>query len=224
MSSIFRRALGADFDRLHPEIQRRFGFSSADGVASIGEGVMEELWRGPAFTVPFLVLGTWRRIMFPERGRDVPFRIENYAYVDGFGRETVTWARTFELPRRTRRFDATMIWSERRGCIVDYLGTHQHLAVDLHASVDAEGGIRFRSGDQRFYERRIAFRFPLVFSGVAEVREWYDDEERRFRISVEVGNARFGRLFGYRGWFHAEELPCSVVTRRVKPVREERRE
>ena len=90
MSSIFRRALGADFDRLHPEIQRRFGFSSADGVASIGEGVMEELWRGPAFTVPFLVLGTWRRIMFPDRGHDVPFRIENYAYVDGFGRETVT--------------------------------------------------------------------------------------------------------------------------------------
>jgi len=224
MSSIFRRALGADFDRLHPEIQRRFGFSSADGVASIGEGVMEELWRGPAFTVPFLVLGTWRRIMFPERGRDVPFRIENYAYVDGFGRETVTWARTFDLPRRTRRFDATMTWSEQRSCIVDYLGTHQHLAVDLHASVDGEGGIRFRSGEQRFYERRIAFRFPLVLSGAAEVREWYDDEEQRFRISVEVGNARFGRLFGYRGWFHAEELPCSDVPRHVKPVREEQRE
>ncbi|HEX6700598.1 MAG TPA: DUF4166 domain-containing protein [Gaiellaceae bacterium] len=226
MTSIFRRALGDDFDRLHPEIQRRFGFSSADGVASIGHGVMEELWRGPAFTLPFLVLGTWRRIMFPERGHDVPFRIENYAYVDRFGRETVTWARTFELPRRMRMFDATMIWSERRGCIVDYLGTHQHLAVDLHASVDEEGGIRFRSGEQRFYERRIAFRFPLLFSGIAEVREWYDDAERRFRISVEVGNERFGRLFGYRGWFQAEERPCAPheVPARVKPVREERRE
>jgi Domain of unknown function (DUF4166) len=69
-------------------------------------------------------------------------------------------------------------------------------------------------------------RFPLVFSGVAEVREWYDDEEQRFRISVEVGNARLGRLFGYRGWFHAEELPCapSEVPARVKPVREEKRE
>jgi hypothetical protein len=226
MTSIFRRALGDDFDRLHPEIQRRFGFSSADGVASIGNGVMEELWRGPAFTLPFLVLGTWRRIMFPERSHDVPFRIENYAYVDRFGRETVTWARTFELPRRVRMFDATMIWSERRGCIVDYLGTHQHLAVDLHASVDEEGGIRFRSGEQRFYEGRVAFRFPLLFSGIAEVREWYDDDERRFRISVEVGNERFGRLFGYRGWFEAEERPCAPaeVPARVKPVREERRE
>jgi Domain of unknown function (DUF4166) len=134
VTSIYRRALGDDFERLHPQIKRRFGFSSEDGIASIGRGVMEEIWRGPAFTVPFLVVGTWRRIMFPDRATDVPFTIENYAYRDRFGRETVTWTRTFELARRTRRFDATMIWSERRGCIVDYLGTHQHLAVDLHAS------------------------------------------------------------------------------------------
>jgi Domain of unknown function (DUF4166) len=194
MSSIYRRALGADFACLHPQIQRRFGFSSEDGVASIGRGVMDEVWRGPAFTVPFLVVGTWRRIMFPDRARDVPFTIENYAYRDRFGRETVTWTRTFELPRRSRRFDATMIWSEERGCIVDYLGTHQHLAVDLHASVDEEGGIRFRSGEQRFYERRLGFRFPPLFSGIAEVREWYDDGAACFRIEVAVANARFGRL------------------------------
>jgi Domain of unknown function (DUF4166) len=224
MISIYRRALGADFARLHPQIQRRFGFSSDDGVASIGRGVMEEVWRGRAFTVPFLVLGTWRRIMFPERALDVPFTIENYAYRDGFGRETVTWTRTFELPRRSRRFDATMIWSEERGCIVDYLGTHQHLAVDLHASVDEKGGIRFRSGEQRFYERRVGFRFPPLFSGIAEVREWYEDADERFRIEVAVANARFGRLFGYCGWFDAEERPCDDVPAHVKPVREERRE
>ena len=224
MSSIYRRALGSDFTRLHPQIQRRFGFSSEDGVTSIGHGVMVEVWRGPAFTVPFLVLGAWRRIMFPERARDVPFTIENYAYRDRFGRETMTWTRTFELPRRSRRFDATMIWSEERGCIVDYLGTHQHLAVDLHASVDQEGGICFRSGEQRFYERRVGFRFPPLFSGLAEVREWYADREERFRIEVAVANARFGRLFGYHGWFHAEERPCREAPAHVKPVREERRE
>lgn len=224
MTSIYRRALGGDFERLHPQIQRRFGFSSEDGIASIGRGVMEEIWRGPAFTVPFLFVGTWRRIMFPDRAREVPFTIENYAYRDPFGRETVTWTRTFELARRPRRFDATMIWSERRGCIVDYLGTHQHLAVDLHASVDNEGGIRFRSGEQRFYEGRVAFRFPLLFSGIASVREWYDAAAERLRIEVVVANARFGRLFGYRGFFHAEERRCREVPAHVKPVRAERRE
>lgn len=56
-------------------------------------------------------------------------RIENYAYRDPPGRETVTWLRTFRT-RRRRRFDAYMIYSARRGRVVDYLGTHQHLAVD----------------------------------------------------------------------------------------------
>jgi hypothetical protein len=100
------------------------------------------------------------------------------------------------------------------------------LRSTLHASVDDEGGIRFRSGEQRFYERRVAFRFPMVFSGIAEVREWYDDHEERFRITVDVWNRRFGRLFGYRGWFQAEELPCTPdeVPDRVKPRRTERRE
>src|SRR5262245_11982790 len=95
MTSIYRRALGAEFERLHPEIRRRFGFSSADRTAAVGRGVMEEVWHGPLFTLPFLAFGMWRHIMFPCRGRNVPFRIENYAYVDSFGRETVTWIRTF---------------------------------------------------------------------------------------------------------------------------------
>ena len=33
MTSIYQQALGAEFHRLHPEIQRRFGFSSEDGLA-----------------------------------------------------------------------------------------------------------------------------------------------------------------------------------------------
>lgn len=225
MSSIYERALGADFARLHPQIQRRFGFSSAHGVASIGTGVMERVWHGPMYTLPFLYIGSWRRIMFPEQGRDVPFTIQNYAYVDGLGRETVTWIRTFDT-RRSRRFDAYMIYSEERRRVVDYLGTHQHLAVDLHLSVDERGGIRIRSGEQRFYEGPLDFRFPLLFSGVADACEWYDDALGRFRIEVEVHNRRWGPLFGYRGTFDVDWRPVTPVgvPSDIMPLREERRE
>jgi len=225
MTSIYREVLGAAFERLHPQIQRRFGFSSADGVAAVGTGVMQELWHGRAYTLPFLYIGSWRRIMFPERGTDVPFTIRNYAYRDSFGRETVTWIRTFQT-KRPRRFDAYMIHSQQRGRIVDYLGTHQHLAVDIDLSVDERGGLRLRSGDQRFYEGLIGFRFPLFFSGIAEVCEWYDDTLGMFRIDVRVTNRFWGPLFGYRGAFSVEwksvgpdEIPADV-----RPRREERRE
>lgn len=104
--------------------------------------------------------------MFPESGRNLPFQIRNYAFVDSLGRETVTWIRTFQTKRK-RRFDAYMIYSEQRGQIVDYLGTHQHLAVDIDLKVAPNGGIALRSAAQRFYEGPVGFSFPMLFSGVA---------------------------------------------------------
>lgn len=227
LNSIYRQALGRDFERLHPEIQKRFGFNSLDGVASIGRGVMERVWHGKPYTLPFLRLGTWRSIMFPEFGRQVPFTIRNYAYRDRLGRETVTWIRQFQIPgARPRRFDAYMIWSDKRNRIVDYLGTHQHLAVDLNLRVDDEGGLCLHSGEQRFYEGPVAFRFPMFFSGRAQVREWFDESSGKFRIAMRVDNPTWGPLFGYNGAFDVEYLPVSrlQIPRDIKPRREEKRE
>ncbi len=225
MTSIYQEVLGPAFARLHPQIQKRFGLSSADGVASLGSGVMDELWHGRFYTLPFLYVGSWRRIMFPERGVHVPFTIQNYAYRDRFGRETVTWIRTFQT-RRPRRFDAYMIHSRQRGKIVDYLGTHQHLAVDIDLAVDERGGLRLRSGEQRFYEGPIGFRFPLFFSGIADVCEWYDEAIEQFRIEVRVTNRFWGPLFGYRGRFRVEwqPVPAGAIPADIMPRREERRE
>ena len=162
--------------------------------------------------------------MFPEQGSDIPFPIQNYAYLDSAGRETVTWIRTFAT-RKQRRFDAYMIYSEERGCIVDYLGTHQHLAVDLELSVAPDGGLRVRSGAQRFYEGPVAFSFPLFFSGIAEVCESYDDLAQCFRIEVKATNRTWGPLFGYTGRFQVEWVPISAKTipLSVLPRRVERR-
>ncbi len=224
MTSIYQRALGADFARLHPRIQQRFGLSSAAGRAAIGRGTMDDVWHGRFYTLPFLYFGTWRNIMFPERGREVPFEIENWAYRDSLGRETVTWLRTFHTSR-ARRFDAYMIYSEANAGIVDYLGTHQHLAVELALSVDERGGLRIRSGEQRFYEGPIAFRFPQLFSGVADVCEWFDDSIGRYRIEVRVTNRFWGPLFGYRGSFDVEWVDASAgPPESARPRREERRE
>ncbi|HEV2991900.1 MAG TPA: DUF4166 domain-containing protein [Candidatus Angelobacter sp.] len=223
MKSIYERALGSNFQRLHPQIQRRFGFSSSDNIAAIGTGTMDEIWHGPHYTLPFLYLGSWRRIMFPESGHNIPFEIANYSYLDPLGRETVTWIRTFQT-KRPRRFDAYMIYSEKRQRIVDYLGTHQHLAVDIDLDVAPNGGLRLRSGDQRFYEGWIGFSFPMLFSGTADVCEWYYETHDCFRIEVDVRNRTWGRLFGYRGHFQVEwrsvavsDIPKTMLPRRTEP-------
>jgi len=137
----------------------------------------------------------------------------------------VTWIRNFAT-RRPRRFDAYMIYSKARACVVDYLGTHQHLAVDIDLSIDDRGGLRLRSGAQRFYEGLLGFNFPLAFSGVADVCEWFDEPDQKFRIDVNVHNDIWGPLFGYTGSFTIKwltindgEIPADLV-----PIRYERRE
>lgn len=66
----------------------------------------------------------------------------------------------------------------------------------------------------------------MLLSGVATVREWWDEPAGCFRIDVSVVNRVFGPLFGYRGSFTVTDYPCTPdeVPLDVRPVREERRE
>jgi hypothetical protein len=225
MTSIFQRALGADFDRLHPRIQRRFSVGVDGGQACIGRGVMARIWHGGTWVRPFLALGGTRHILAPRQGRDIPFTIENVPYQDSFGRETVTFVRAFAFPQGARRFDATMIFSSERGCVVDYLGTHQHLATDLHLEADRSGALVIRSGEQRFREGPVDARVPALIRGDAVVRESYDEATERFHIQVSVSNRYFGPLFGYEGSFTVEYVDATAcgVRADLRPVREEAR-
>ncbi|WP_236967428.1 DUF4166 domain-containing protein [Microbacterium aurantiacum] len=221
MTSVFRAALGEDaFSRLHPMLQRRFDVRLG-GEACVGTGVMTQIRRGPWWTVPFLQIGRMRNILIPDVSENVPFRIDNRPYLDPFGRETVTFVREYVIDGKRRRFDATMILSDGR--VVDYLGTHQHLAVDLDLSVQDDGSLLLRSGAQRFHEGPVSFRFPMSLSGRATLRERFDDADGRFHIDLEVHNDRFGFLFGYRGSFVCEWMPAGPVPPRLLPLRHEPR-
>jgi len=63
----------------------------------------------------------------------------------------------------------------------------------------------------------------MLFSGIAEVCKWYEDEADAYRIEVVVTNRRWGRLFGYHGRFHVEWM--SVTPEAIpRHLKEERRE
>lgn len=225
MTSIFRAAMGPAFDRLHPALRRRFSVGLTSGEACTGRGVMDRIWHGPAFVKPFLALGGTRNILVPRAGRNIPFVIENVPYTDGFGRETVSFVRTFDLPGRPRRFDAQMILGPRGDRVLDYLGTHQHLATDLHFHAEPDGSLLIRSGTHRFREGPVDLRVPDLVGATAEVRESFDDATGRFRIRVRVVNRYFGPLFGYEGSFTASytDIRACGVRPGLRPVREEAR-
>ncbi|MFJ7148355.1 DUF4166 domain-containing protein [Streptomyces sp. NPDC100445] len=225
MTSIFRTVMGTDFDRLHPELRRRFSVGLAGGEACTGRGVMDRIWHGPAFVRPFLTLGGVRNILVPRAGRNVPFVIENVPYLDTLGRETVSFVRTFDLPGRARRFDAQMVLGPRGDRVLDYLGTHQHLASDLHPRAEPDGSLLIRSGEHRFREGPVDVRVPELVGATAEVRESYDEAAGRFRVRVRVVNRYAGPLFGYEGSFTVSYTDVRVhgVRPGLRPVREEAR-
>ena len=72
----------------------------------------------------------------------------------------------------------------------------------------------------------FGFRFPLLFSGVADVCEWYEEGDRKFHIEVNVHNDTWGPLFGYRGKFDFEwvKVTDGNIPPDLLPVRHERRE
>ncbi|MGH7886149.1 MAG: DUF4166 domain-containing protein, partial [Thermodesulfobacteriota bacterium] len=99
-----------------------------------------------------------------------------------------------------------------------------HLAVDIDITVEKNGGLRLQSGEQRFYEGIIGFRFPMALSGYADVCEWYDDQDEKFKIEVLVKNKLWGHLFGYKGSFDVEYIDTTEIPIDIKPLREELRE
>jgi len=184
---------------------------------------MSKITRGGFHVYPFLAIGATRHCLFPEAGSDVEFTIENFAFVDGHGRETLTWTRRFFLVRE-RCFDEYLIYSEARKCLVLYAGTHQHIAVDLSVSVGEGGSLVFETGAQRLYEWKRGIPFPLLLSGKAHVCESYDESIGRFQVDVDIRNRLVGHIFGYTGSFDLQEVECPTVPERALPKRTELRE
>ncbi|GAK06865.1 DUF4166 domain-containing protein [Geomicrobium sp. JCM 19038] len=72
-SSIYERAIGEQFERMHPLLHMKYGKTS--GVVH-GEGVMKQI-RGSALYKPVAYCLAHDDFLFPERGADVPFSIRN---------------------------------------------------------------------------------------------------------------------------------------------------
>jgi hypothetical protein len=65
--SAYKRQMGAEYEKLHPEIQKRFDFSTSNNIAFIGRGVMERIWNGNKLAVFVLKLLSKSNILFLER-------------------------------------------------------------------------------------------------------------------------------------------------------------
>ncbi|UOQ45210.1 DUF4166 domain-containing protein [Halobacillus salinarum] len=203
MTSIFHRALGEQFYQLHPEIQKKYGLTSKQNIMTLGQGRMTEIRGTPAALKPLLYVSSYDHIGFAERGKNIPFTMENYAYQDELGRETVSWVRRFFFPYAIRGHDAAMYFDERAGGIVYSLGKSGAVSSPLYVEATPKGGLFMQSEQLTFKEK---YRLPKL---TTSVYEHYDEEVQAYRVHMHAEHHLLGTMLMYEGHIYTEFLPMT---------------
>jgi hypothetical protein len=200
--SIFKKVMGDDFNQLHPMLQKRYDLPV--GAVFRASGVMKEIRGGPKWMYPIFRAGVRWKLLFPERGKNIPFRITNTAFVGDNGESQVHWKRIFQFNKKRRYFNALMSFDAKRLVVRDYLGEPRLLYSDLDFQVAATGSLTITSLGQRLVLGKIKIPLPRIFQGLATVTESFDDERELYRIHVTVLNPLIGLVFSYEGEFSAD--------------------
>jgi len=190
--SVYRDALGPHFADLDPRLRTYFGPIPA-GAVGVGVGTFEIAGLSARALRPVFAVMAWRRVVFPECERDVPFTVRNASASDG----SLRAVRVFRFRRRERVMLDCMHAAE--GAIVDRLGRRGGLEVRLAVTV-IDAGLRLRS--DRLAWRVAGLRMPLPPFAEVVVDERIADGLQRVDAVVRLRG--IGTVFRYRGSFTYE--------------------
>ena len=202
--SIYKEILGEQFEKLQPMLQKRYAFH--EGKPFKATGIMKKISGGPRWLLPFFLLGTRYKFLFPEQGENIPFKIINTTRIGPNGDDQIHWERTFQFPQKRRYFNALMSLDSTKEVVKDYLGEPSLFYSELIFIVSEQGHLQIRSGKQRFVLGSIEIPLPRIFQGIVRVEEYYIEESDVFSIHVIITNPLIGTLFEYKGEFQADDF------------------
>lgn len=218
---IYRQALGADYGRLQPELQEYFSLVPGSGLYGVGDGTFDVVGCRQEWLRPLLRLASGEQAFFPEYGENIPFRIENHAHDDPFGRSSLTARREIRFPDRIRIFQDTTSAVRDHGSgvprpetrLVDYVGRHRNMVTDLNLSVTPEGRLRGVSEAARLFVGPFRIALPAALDAKAYAEQWWDGAAGRHRIQVKVIQPQAGLVLVYAGSFDYRLRPYSGASR-----------
>lgn len=193
---LFRKVLGPEWGKLHPDIQRRFAKNPQPGQALLYDGRLSELRASRiGKLIGFISKPFIQGALIPYDDSGFPVDIQVYGKP---GSAHIYKQRIYMLNgRKPIRFTSYMAESES-GEVLEYVGLGLGMKLKLHV---ADGNLHFTS-DGYFWDM-LGWRIPLP--GVLTPGKTYlrhcNEAPNRFNIRIEIRHLLFGTTFVQAGVF-----------------------
>ncbi|MFB1082925.1 DUF4166 domain-containing protein [Jeotgalibacillus sp. JSM ZJ347] len=199
MKSMFQKAMGEDFDKLHPSLQKKYALNSSSDYKVITKGTMHEIKGGSRLVRKVSHLGVKMNFAFPERGEEIPFYMENAAYRDRHGRETMSWRRSFTFPETVRCFYDKMKEGEQPNSVDNFTDQWGIARLPLNLKATKTGGMLLTSRDMTLHIGKKYMKIPRILGVRATVLEEYNDQTELFDVHIHIYQPLFGTILSYKG-------------------------
>lgn len=193
---LFKKILGSEWTRLHPDIQRRFDKNPAPGKPLLYEGVLDEL-RASRFgkLLGHLAGPLVQGALIPYDATGVPVDIEVYSKPDC---PHIFKQRLYRIAgRKPIRFTSYMAESAK-GEVLEYVGMGLGMKLTLYVQ---DGNLHFTS-DGYFWDV-LGWRIPLpdILTPGKTYLCHRNNGPNQFDIRIEIRHRLFGLAFVQAGVF-----------------------
>ena len=196
---LFKHILGAEWNTLNPEIQKRFDKNPVPGSPLKYTGVLEELscsrW---GKLMGFITMPLIKGALIPYTEYDVPVDIQVYTKHNN---ANIYKERNYKLAKQKPIKFTSYMRQSSKGEVLEYVGFG--LGMKLIVFVK-DSNLHFKS-DGYFWDIGI-FRIPLpgLFSPGATYLSHVNEGPNQFRIRIDIVHSLFGSMFVQAGVFTEE--------------------
>lgn len=193
MQAPIKTALGEDWERLHPVIQRHCDLPPDAEKTCQAIGRMDVTISGLGRV--FVMVSRLFDALVPYAAKQITILVKNSFSKTG---DVMYWHRTFNYPdHRPVVFQSRMV-HESNNVIVEYV--RFGLGIRMALSIE-EDALRYDSRGYLWDLRIVRLYIPdWLLMGKAIIREIPIDDEG-FKVEFEIDHPWWGRTFGYRGQF-----------------------
>ncbi|OEZ99200.1 DUF4166 domain-containing protein [Duganella sp. HH101] len=193
---LFKKILGPEWRRLHPDIQARFDKNPAPGKPLNYTGRLAELTcSGIGRVLGYLTMPLIQGALMPYNDADFPVDIQVYSKPDC---ASIFKQRIYRLNGRKPVMFTSFMAESRKGEVLEYVGMGLGMKLVLDVR---DGNLHFESDG--YFWQVLGVRIPLP--GLLTPGKTYlchrNNNANQFDIRIEIRHALFGTTFTQAGVF-----------------------